>query len=120
MPESDKANPPEGLDFETAQFDDRAPGEIHCAGCEAPIADTYYNVNAATVCPRCFEQVARPVPGSLPKALLLLLLIAAGFRAVTGQAPDKPDRYAFWVYSALIAVLSWMTMIRVPGVTVGA
>lgn len=49
------------------------------------------------------------------ESLLLLLLIGAGARVFIGEAPKTPDRYALITYSLLVAVLSAMTMLHVPG-----
>lgn len=49
------------------------------------------------------------------ESLLLLLLIGATARAFVGEAPNTPDRYALITYSLLVAVLSAMTMLHVPG-----
>ncbi len=49
------------------------------------------------------------------ESLLLLLLIGAGARAFIGDAPKTPDRYALVTYCLLVAVLSAMTMLHVPG-----
>jgi Zn-dependent protease len=48
------------------------------------------------------------------EGLLLLLLIAGTFQALSRAAPDKPDRVGLAQYIALVAVLSAMCMLPVP------
>lgn len=54
------------------------------------------------------------------ESLLLLLLLAAVWRALAGQVPDKPDRGALLTYGLLVVVLSGMTMLHVPGLPTGS
>lgn len=51
------------------------------------------------------------------EGLLLLLLIAAGVRAVVGPFPEETDRRALLEYALLVVALSAMTLIDIPGVT---
>jgi Zn-dependent protease len=50
------------------------------------------------------------------ESLLVLLLIAAVVRAVGGGAPERSDRRTLVEYLLLIAALSALTMVPVPGV----
>ena len=50
------------------------------------------------------------------EGLLLLLMIAGVLQAWSSTAPDKPDRVALVQYVLLIAVLSAMCLLKVPGI----
>jgi len=50
------------------------------------------------------------------ESLLVLLLIAAGFRAAGGAAPKDSDRRTFLEYAFLVAALSALSAIPVPGI----
>lgn len=52
------------------------------------------------------------------ESLLVLLSIAAASRIFIGEAPKQSDRYALVTYSLLVAVLSAMTMLHVPGLPI--
>lgn len=49
------------------------------------------------------------------ESLLLFLALAAGARVFMGTSPEHSDRYALVTYSLLVAVLSAMTLLHVPG-----
>jgi hypothetical protein len=81
--------------FEKAEFSGLDLG-TRCAACSEPLVDTYFEVNGATVCPRCREQLAsarsqgtragrfgRALGGGLVAAAIGAALYY-GVRAVTG------------------------------------
>ncbi|HEX4633540.1 MAG TPA: hypothetical protein VH163_06905, partial [Gemmatimonadales bacterium] len=47
--------------------------------------------------------------------LLILLLLGAAYSAWRGRAIEDGDITAWWQYAGLVAVLSFMTRIAVPG-----
>ena len=51
------------------------------------------------------------------EGLLLLLLVAGAAAAWFGDAAPEPDRTALLQYAWLVALLSLMTKITVPGAT---
>jgi Zn-dependent protease len=46
--------------------------------------------------------------------LLILLLLAAGFRALSKDAPTEPDRGAFMLFVAILAILCLLARIPAP------
>lgn len=76
---------------------------------------------------RAFESLTRRqrwwATGAIAAALVLttesmlwLLLFGSIYRAWTTPAPTEEDRAGLWLYGGLVGVLSWMTMVYVPGI----
>lgn len=49
------------------------------------------------------------------ESLLVLLALAAGFRAATGRAPESSDRTTLWQFLLLVVTLAGFSAIPVPG-----
>jgi Zn-dependent protease len=52
------------------------------------------------------------------ESMLLLVILAAVFRAFSKQAPERPDRNVAYTYALLVAVLASMTRIALPEIGV--
>ena len=87
------------LQFEQAEYadaDGAEPGPTACGACGMPLEEDYYEVNAATVCPRCAEELRAAMTGGsgagrFARATAYGVLAAAaggaiwyGIRAATG------------------------------------
>jgi hypothetical protein len=65
------------LQFDKAEFASNEAAATVCAGCQAPIAGDYYDVNGQTLCPACKAQVEQ-VFGGQPGAAGLLKALGGG------------------------------------------
>jgi hypothetical protein len=98
------------LQFDKAEFASNEAAATVCAGCQAPIAGDYYDVNGQTLCPACKAQVEQ-VFGGQPGAAGL---VGKGVNWGSGRRGGA-------LYQALAMVLTYVAIVStyVPAVLDG-
>lgn len=93
------APPADGVQFDKAEFADKAPASA-CIGCQKTIDATYYQINERVVCPGCKDEAAAALTGGSSSRRFLRALAWGGLGAFAGAA-------------------IWMTITRITGWEIG-
>lgn len=93
------APPADGVQFDKAEFADKAPAPA-CIGCQRTIDATYYQINERVVCPGCKDEAAAALTGGSSSRRFLRALAWGGLGAFAGAA-------------------IWMTITRITGWEIG-